>query len=315
MENTPNKNLVDNLKLISTFYKYKNDSPRSNAYSNAAIQIASIPTVITSGEEAKELVQFGIGPSITHDINEFLRTGKITRLENLKNEDVSRSGVVELFTKIHGISSDLANYFYDLGYRTYDDLWLNAKLTEAQKLGLLYLEHFAERIDRIEMDIIKSVIEKKFDGIEFELVGSYRRQTETSGDIDVLIKKMDGVNIRMIIDKLREYLIGDLAIGESKYLGIWQMPGFNAHRIDILLSNPENWAASLLYFTGSKTFNILIRKKAKELNLRLNEYGLFNDKGERYELNSEKDIFDLLGLKYLEPKERTDYLNYLEYKI
>ena len=46
-----------------------------------------------------------------------------------------------------------------------------------------------------------------------------------------------------------------------------------------------------------------MRQEAIKLNMKLNEYGLFKD-NEKLKVNSEKDIFDYLNLKYLEPFER-----------
>ena len=40
----------------------------------------------------------------------------------------------------------------------------------------------------------------------------------------------------------------------------------------------ESFGAALNYFTGSKDHNVVIRKRANELGLTLNEYGLFKIK-------------------------------------
>jgi DNA polymerase (family 10) len=59
----------------------------------------------------------------------------------------------------------------------------------------------------------------------------------------------------------------------------------------------------MLYSTGSKENNIRMRAKAKSQGLLLNQYGLFK-KGEKINLKTEKDYYDYLGMKYLEPHER-----------
>ena len=59
----------------------------------------------------------------------------------------------------------------------------------------------------------------------------------------------------------------------------------------------------MLYFTGSKNFNVQMRNIALARGYSLNEYGLKKDK-KLIMLHSEKEGFDLLGMEYKEPDER-----------
>ena len=64
---------------------------------------------------------------------------------------------------------------------------------------------------------------------------------------------------------------------------------------------------TLLYFTGSYTFNIEMRKKALEKGLSLSEYGYTDIKTKKlleYDVKSEKDIFDIIDFKYIKPENR-----------
>ena len=54
-----------------------------------------------------------------------------------------------------------------------------------------------------------------------------------------------------------------------------------------------------------------MRLRAKELEFKLNEYGLFYRDGSRVEVRDEYEIFVVLGVKYLEPQERTKNLTNL----
>jgi DNA polymerase/3'-5' exonuclease PolX len=50
-----------------------------------------------------------------------------------------------------------------------------------------------------------------------------------------------------------------------------------------------------------------MRGIAKRQNYKLNEYGLYkleNNKERNIQIYSEKDVFDILGMSYLEPHER-----------
>ena len=41
------------------------------------------------------------------------------------------------------------------------------------------------------------------------------------------------------------------------------------------------------------------------MNYTLNEYGLYNEKNKLFKVNSEKEIFDLLGMEYVDPQFRS----------
>ena len=77
----------------------------------------------------------------------------------------------------------------------------------------------------------------------------------------------------------------------------------NIVRVDIIIVPYESLPTALLHFTGSADFNQKIRLYAKKLCYMLNEYGLFKGT-KRIMVNSEKDVFDKLMLKYVPPNER-----------
>ena len=53
-----------------------------------------------------------------------------------------------------------------------------------------------------------------------------------------------------------------------------------------------------------KDFNKNMRLNAIAHGYTLNEYGLFDEKEKMFKVNSEKDIFDLLGMEYITPDKR-----------
>jgi DNA polymerase/3'-5' exonuclease PolX len=78
-------------------------------------------------------------------------------------------------------------------------------------------------------------------------------------------------------------------------------------RIDIRFFTLSQYYPAILYFTGSKEFNLMMRKKAIEKGLKLSEYGLFNSHGIRIDTDyNEKCIFDHLEIdpKYIDPTNR-----------
>lgn len=184
------------------------------------------------------------------------------------------------------------------------------ELTDAQRLGLKYVEDLQERIPRSEIERFKIIFHNLFDqyGIVWEITGSYRRNEETSGDIDLIVKEgqIEGQTITMntIIELIvkTNRLLGSLAFGERKFMGI--INGTKPRRIDVRLFSDESWAYALLYNTGSDTFNILCRNRAIAMSMTLNEYALINACGIKYPARIEADIFSYLGLQYLAPVDR-----------
>jgi DNA polymerase (family 10) len=68
-----------------------------------------------------------------------------------------------------------------------------------------------------------------------------------------------------------------------------------------------------MYFTGSKEHNIVLRQRARERGMALNEYGLFklNDQNETdfdqpVKTSSEEEIYQKLGLNFVPPEHRED---------
>ena len=96
------------------------------------------------------------------------------------------------------------------------------------------------------------------------------------------------------------------AHGETKSSVLTQ----NNVQVDIRVVEPKSFGAALLYFTGSKDFNIKLRQIAIKKDMKVNEYGIFSVKGEREKMlagKTEEDCFKALGLPYVPPEMREDF--------
>lgn len=307
-----NKDLADKFALIANYYVMSNDTYRAKTYANASNKVANYNNYIISGAQARKEI-FGIGQSIQNDIDEYINTGNISRLITLEINNHDRKEVIDYFSSFYGIGPVTAVRFYNLGFRTLEDLWHKGNLTDAQKIGILWRDHINLRIDRSEMLLISQKITSMLSpyGIKFDIAGSFRRQEPSSGDIDLLIESRPDFNMDSIVNLLKDILPATLAQGPTKYMGIIRIDDqHNGHRIDIRLIEPYAYAAGLMYFTGSQRFNILMRQRAIDLKMTLNEYGLYLD-NQPLPVNSEEDIFSYLHVHYLSPIERTRDLNNL----
>lgn len=310
-----NKELADLLSLIGSYYEMARDTYRAKVFLAAGDKILQHPTPITSGKQAENEIP-GIGKSIREVIDEYLTTGKVQRLQELESKFADRKTTIDYFQSFYGIGPVAAIKFYNQGYRTLEDLWFKANLTEAQKVGIMWREHIVIPIPRQEMDLINTTIGSIFTPyvIKYDIAGSYRRGEATSGDIDVLIQGDPRLNMNNIVGLLQQYLPAKLAQGPTKFMGIFRLSdAYNGHRIDIRLINAASYPAALMYFTGSQKFNILMRQRALSLGLTLNEYYLTTLDGRVVPVTSEADIFNYLRVAYLAPNQRPKTIITLPY--
>jgi len=302
----------NNEKLAQAFdqlaIQFKKDRFRSRAYRNAADALRTHNGTILSGAEALNIK--GIGKSIASKIDEILSTGKLSIIKDRDPKEVEKENVMKIFEKIYGVGIVKSEIWYNMGFRTLEDLSkIYDQMTDAQKLGYYYYHQLNQRIPRNEMDQYAAIINKAFQntGIEHVICGSYRRGEPTSGDIDILIKGTTNTNLTLVLSALVKsgIIIGQLALGATKFMGIAKLgEGYNARRIDIVIIASESWPYATLYFTGSKGLNVIMRTNALKLGYTMNEYRMEGPNG-NFPALTEKDIFDKLGMKYLEPHQRS----------
>lgn len=312
--------LVKVLRTISTYYYLLNDVGRRAAYTKASSNIEAYPEEIISGEQVRENIK-NIGPSIQQDINEFIttynpvtRTGTITRLEQLKERLPQVWETISYYDSLFGIGFKTALNFYEKGYRTLSDLWNSNDLTKQQRLGILWRKHIPLRIDRSEMNQINTLINSLLTpkNIKWDMTGSYRRGESTSGDIDLLVQSNNNINMDIIFELFGKYIVDSFNNGNNMRMAMFRLSlNYNAHRIDVRLIEPNSYPFALLYFTGSQRFNILLRSRARQFGYLLNEHGLSDANGNKFNATSEEDIFRVLGVAYLTPELRTMQLENL----
>ena len=289
--------------------EFRKDRYRKRAYQTAAAAIRRHDKLITSGTQAQKEIK-GIGKSIGTKIDEIIATGKLQFLEERPQSQKDKTEVIKQFEKIYGVGPVTAEKWYDMGYHSFESLaGFYDQMNDQQKLGYYYYNHLNQRIPRAEMDQIANVIKQVWKplNIDYIVAGSYRRGEPDSGDVDILVKQKPTININTLLGPMvnRKMILGNLAIGPTKYMGIMRLrEDHNARRIDIRLVDEESWPYALLYFTGSKQLNVDMRAKALSMGLSMNEYGMVG-RGTKYPAKTERDIFGYLGMKYLEPTQRS----------
>jgi NAD-dependent DNA ligase len=311
-----NESFIDLLEKLSGIMLKQGEPFRARAYQNAQETIMIYPNDITDPNQLKDLP--GIGSTILDKLNEYVKTGTLRVLEREKSNPIIILG------EVYGIGPKKAQELMNAGINNLDDLRLkqNEYLTEIQKVGLKYYDQIQQRIPRNEIDEYQNLFTKEFEKVandqpdaKFEIVGSYRRGAMNSGDIDVIITGKNSSVYKNFIDNLFKMgvIVQILSRGPSKTLVIAKLPGERvARRVDFLYAPPDEFAFAILYFTGSKIFNTVMRQKALDQGYTFNEHGIYKmenkKKGKKIEkeFKTEKDIFDFLGLKFKTPKQRKD---------
>jgi len=202
------------------------------------------------------------------------------------------------------------------------------KLNSHQLLGVKYFHDMSQKIPREEVQRAERILTASAKHMNKDLIltlcGSYRRGRAKSGDIDCLIthpdvKTMEDLetNSVNVLAKFVEFLANlDFLVdhltdfGKSKYMGfciIKQSGKKNniARRIDIRFIPFDSYGASILYFTGSKTFNTKMRTHALGKGYSLNEYGLKRlSDNVLIPCKTEEEVFKILAYPYKKPEER-----------
>lgn len=273
--------------------------------------------------------------SILQKIDSILKTGQTDGI-SLTEQD-QRSLAIENLTKVPNIGPSTAAKIYDTEeITTVEELKylysVNKEiLNEKQAIGLKYYEDLMRRIPRKEMDTWNEILIDIFNetmtelGVSGELIlaGSYRRKTPDSGDIDALITT-DVKNPRVMTTFYNNLVkrgviekTNVLAKGPTKIMAVASIDEYYRH-LDIFYHPRETFPFAILFTTGSKEFNVKMRKFALEKGYSLNEQNLTKKypsgpKVTRSDYMSsinkeypetEKDIFDFLGYTYISPEMR-----------
>jgi len=298
------------------------------SFKTAATSISRAPFLITSGAQVASGAQklAGVGASTALRIDEFLLTHT---LQELGRSSSPRAISAQSLMQIHGIGPKKAWHFMDrYGVTSAEDLIARYRsgeikpetngLTTAMVNYIAYYEDLQTRIPYSEIREINHILQQVIRHLDPRLsgiiCGSHRRLQPHSGDIDMLLVHPDLPNeaavmrshlfpqLISILTKLG-YLLADLNESRTdKYFGIFRLsPTHRARRIDLLFIGRESFPAALCYFTGSGTFNQMVRSRALALNYTLNEYGLYHYKdglkGQPIPLHCEMDIFRILRIK------------------
>ncbi|MCK5579708.1 MAG: DNA polymerase/3'-5' exonuclease PolX [Candidatus Omnitrophica bacterium] len=316
-----NKQIAEIFRHMGTLLEIQGENVfKIRAYFNAAENIETLVEDIAVFRDENRLHEIpGIGKAFQEKIIEYLDTGKMSAYQKLIQQ------VPESILGVIGVPSvgpKKAKLFYDqLKIKSVDDL---QQAAESGKLfGLPGIkEKTVEKIlqgihvvtagqqymtlaqaSGVAQELI-AALKKQVKVKKIEVAGSLRRQKEQVRDIDVLVVATDPAAVMDAFVHLPQVKQIN-ARGETKSSILTN----DNVQVDLRVVDLRNWGAALLYFTGSKNFNVKLRQLAIKKEMKVNEYGIFEIKGKKEKFvagKTEKECLKVFGLPYIEPELRED---------
>jgi DNA polymerase (family 10) len=319
-----NANIASILRDIAFLLEMEEGEDNSNivfkirSYKRASDVIANLSSNVEevyATHGLKGLMQIpSVGKAIALKIEEYLTTGKIQYLDELKSKtDIDIDG----FYGLEGIGPKTIKIVYDkLGIRDLSGLEKAAsegKLRsirgfseKKEEIILKKIQLFKKGRSRYLLGEVYPLIKQietrllKFNEVKNAVVaGSFRRMKETVGDIDFVVACND-------VEKVMDYFVSMPEIDEV--LGKGSTKTFvrlnNGMDADLLVVPEESFGSALQYFTGSKEHGVAMRKIALAKGLHLNEWGIFDNSQHRIAGSTEEEVYQTLDLEWIPPEMR-----------
>ncbi|KVQ26771.1 DNA polymerase/3'-5' exonuclease PolX [Burkholderia cepacia] len=291
---------------------------RVRAYRNAARTIADygrdIATMIANGDDLGKIPS--IGPDLASKLREIAATGTCELQQTLRH--ALPGAIVELLD-VPGLGAKRVKALHEaLHVDSLEQLRAEAKSGHVRELpgfGAKTEAHLLEAIDdRLQRepqrfllpDAAHSLLPllerlRAIAGVGKAVpAGSFRRRRETVGDLDILVTARDP---QAVADAFVGYgeVARVLAHGKTKSSVVLA----NGLQVDLRVVDADAFGAALVYFTGSKAHNIVLRRIAQAGGLKINEYGVFRG-DERIAGATEASVYAAIGLHEVPPELRED---------
>jgi len=308
-----------NRELASIFQKFATvlEISGANAFKiNAHVKVARVLEDLLEDIETIDDPSSipGVGKSSAAKIKEYLATGEITELHTLLAS--IPEGLLDLM-QVQG-----------LGPKTVRRLWQEAGVVDIPTLKAAIADGPLESMPRMGKKTIANIVDslafletasvrtrigdampiaesiiatlKKVSGVrEIEFAGSLRRGKETIGDIDILATTTEQELLAEAFCT-QKGVTKVLVRGETKCAVRLDCD----MQVDLRIVEEDAFGAALMYFTGSKEHNIMVRERATKQHKRLNEYGLFDSEETCIASHTERAMYEDLGLPYIQPELR-----------
>lgn len=318
-----NTRIADILEEVADLLEFKGANPfRLRAYRNGGRTIRnyseSLANLVAEGKKLTDLD--GIGKDLAGKIETLLETKTLPMYEELRKE-IPESVLAIL--RIPGLGPKKAAVLHnELKINSLDELQQACEAQQVRELkgfgaktektilgGIEYAKSAASQTRILWMhadEVAQALLDHMRDcaGIEkMEMAGSYRRRKETIGDLDLLVSCDDN---EKVMDHFGEFseVASVIVRGETKM----SVRLHSSLQIDLRVVPQASFGAALQYFTGSKEHNVVVRGRAKQMGMKVNEWGVYKtqEEGDDHQVagESEKEVYAALGLPEFPPELR-----------
>jgi DNA polymerase (family 10) len=296
------------------------NSFKIRAYRNGARVIKDFPdsfATMVHNDPSKITDVQGIGKGVAEKITQLIELDNIAEIDELL--EVIPASVLDLL-RIPGLGPKKAAALYrTLNIQTLDQLQAACEDGKVQELkgfaakteqsildGIAIAAAANSRIRWSAADELAETLREHLQACpaveRIELAGSYRRGRETVGDLDLLVISTKPADV---MDCFAEFPQWEqtLVRGDTKM----SIRVLNSFQVDLRVVKQESFGAAWQYFTGSKDHNVAVRGHAKQLGMKVNEYGVFKVDGDqevRVAGATEKEVYEVLGLPHFAAEMR-----------
>jgi len=303
---------------IAVLLELKGENPfRIRAYETAARILEELDEDLESFVASGRVdTTKGIGQALGQKIREFVATGRLAYFEDLR---AAVPAVLFELVRIPGLGPKKALQLHEkLGINSIGELeyacrenrlaalpGFGAKTQEKILEGIDYLKRFQGQYLLVDAwplaEKIAAVLGAQPGVTATAVAGSIRRRKETVKDVDIVVAAAEPAAVAEAVAGLPgvESVLGQGPTKTTVKLA-------NGMNMDVRAVNPDNFAAALHHFTGSKEHHVKLRGLAKDRGLKINEYGVETAGGERLAVADEAALYRALGLAYIEPELRED---------
>jgi len=320
-----NAEIAAQIRELGVLYEIDGaDRFRVLAYKEAAKTIQDSPVSVQQLSVDGRLTELpNVGKTMAQKIETLLETGSIPSADKLKQK--FPASLVSV-TRVPGLGAKKVRRLHDeLGVSDLDSLRAAAEQGEIREMKgfgakveekvLAQLETLSDEGDEAERRILSKVLpvaQELVEAIEAHpssgkvaITGSARRWGETCKDIDLIATSDDP---RALGKALAEHeLVAQASSAGGKGTSVLTHTGV---KVDLRITPEETFGNLLQHFTGSMEHNVQLRERALKRGLSVSEHGVTETepkkgrKAKVYRYEDEADVYELLGLDYIEPELR-----------
>jgi DNA polymerase (family X) len=314
-----NERIAEMFEQLADLLEFRGDNPfRTRAYRNASKAIRELGEPVSQilADTTRKLQDIeGIGEAVAEKCQVIVDSGVLPQLEELKQ--VIPETVLDLM-KVPGLGPKKAKALYEtlqiatldqlkqaceagqistlkgFGKKTEQTILAGIQLAQTSSLRQLWA-----KVDRVVQQL-KTHLSTCNAIQQMEFAGSYRRGKETVGDLDILVSATD---FNAVMDRLAVFPDVEqvLARGDTKM----SVRLFSRLQVDLRVVPQESFGAALQYFTGSKEHTVIVRNRAKQLGLKINEWGVYRISDDtKIAGATEEDVYASVGLPWFDPAIR-----------